>query len=186
MKKAHLLITFCIPFAMIWVSACSSKINLEESESTQEEIQEDTYKNAQEFKGEKTKIDLYLLSVKRITPDSVKVEFDLVNNSYGNRYIQMREGDSFYKANNYLEIDGKQMSLEKIYVNGWIEHKRDFQHREDKKISFITPDEWQPSMKQGQTYNCYFIYSVPEDATYINNLGINYNGEQINIEAIYI
>lgn len=183
MKRNHILLVPCFALALMLVTACGS--NNKTDEVAEELTEENPYENAQEFKGSSS-IDLYFLGVERIAPDSVKVNFDLVNNGYNNRTIYIKEGDSFYHANNYITIDGKQMSLERIYVNGWEEHKRDFQREKGKKIDFMTPDEWQPSMLPGQTYHCYMIYTVPEDATYINELGICYNKDQIKLEALDI
>jgi len=125
------------------------------------------YTDAQLFVGSRTKVNMYYLGTKRISPDLVKVEFDLVNCGTEPCFIAMGEGKA--------TVEGKSMPVDEINVNGWFEKKRDYQYETGEHISFVTPDEWRPSMQPGDTYHCYMIFKIPSDVNCINVLSISYS-----------
>lgn len=175
MKINKLHITSVIIVALsLFLTNCGNSSSDQTTLADEQVNEPDIYENAQLFNGKNTKVDFYYLGTKRIAPDMIKVEFDLVNHDHINHSITMSEGDSFYQSRCYAAIDGKQMPIDEINVNGWSEKKREHQYIDHKKLFFITPDEWQPSMLPEQTYHCYITYKIPEDATYLNELGFSY------------
>lgn len=177
MKIKQQLISTAITLLTVASVSCSSGSGSNEmSEESPAETAEEkpNYENAQFFQSKNLGIDMYLLGAERISPEMVQVRFDLVNNGKNPRSIVIRDKKYTVLGGVSAIVEGKDMPLDEINVNGWSEKKREHQYDDNEGIVFITPDEWQPSMQPGDTYHCYINFRIPSDINYINELDMEY------------
>ena len=174
-------------FAAVGISGlCSCSGNTENADNSAETetAEANRHENAQYFQGKRTHVDLYFIGAKRISPEFVRVDFDLVNNSGSNKSIEIKEKDIMNEL--YAIVEGKEMPLDEIVVNGWNEKKRDYQYAQRKNLYFVTPDEWQPSMKNGDTYECSLTFKIPSEVSCINELSIQYGTADMYTDVVVI